>query len=72
MITTTDSYSVAVSSPGGVARQYRVQYRYGSGGDWQMHGSFRNQELAENCASELQRQGRETRVVAYALCPTAL
>jgi hypothetical protein len=72
MITTTNSYSVAVSSPGGVARQYRVQFRRQAAGDWQLHGSFRSRDQAEKCANQLQREGCESRVVAYALCPTGL
>ena len=72
MITTTASFSVAVSSPGGVARQYRVQYRHGLDRDWRMYATFRTPEQAEDCEKQLQEKDYETRVVAYALCPTAL
>jgi hypothetical protein len=65
-------YSVAVSGPGGVARQYRVQYQTPEDGDWHMYASFRSRDLAEDCERQLNKRGYKSRVVAYALCPTAV
>jgi len=65
-------YSVAVSSPGGMARQYRVQYQTAKDGDWTMFATFRSRDLAEDCQSQLKKRGYASRIVTYAICPTAV
>ena len=67
----TSCYSVAVSSPGGAARQYRVQYHAPTESQWQMYATFRSRDRAEDCEKQLQKRGFESRVVAFAICPTA-
>ena len=44
---------LAVSTPGGAARQYRVQYQSADEG-WRKYGSFRRRQQAEECLAELQ------------------
>jgi len=72
MNSTQACYSVAVSGPGSIARQYRVQYQSVKDGDWTMFATFRSRDLAEDCQSQLAKRGYESRVVAYAICPTAV
>ena len=72
MSTAANCYSVAVSSPGGAARQYRVQYHSPADSQWQMYATFRSRDLAEDCEKQLQKRGYESRVVAYAICPAAV
>jgi len=69
-------HSVAASTPGGMARQFRVQIlgdssREGRGVKWHMVKSFRTRDLADECAGELNSNGREARVVSYNICPAA-
>jgi len=71
MKSATGCYSVAVSSPGGAARQYRVQYHAPTESDWHMYATFRSRDLAEDCEQQLQKRGFESRIVAYAICPAA-
>ena len=65
--------TIGVNSPGGVARQYRVQYRYPLDDDrlWHQSASCVSREQAEACADELEQRGFETRVVPFQLCPAA-
>ena len=71
MNSTQGCYSVAASSPGGMARQYRVQYQAVQDGDWRMFATFRTRDLAEDCESQLKKRGYQSRIVAYAICPVA-
>jgi hypothetical protein len=72
MNVTSGCYSVAVSSPGGMARQYRVQYHRAADEEWRMYATFRTRELAEDCVKRLRKRGFESRIVTYAICPTAV
>ena len=71
MSTVTTCYSVAAVSPGGAARQYRVQYHAQAESQWRMYATFRSRDLAEDCEKQLQERGYASRVVAYATCPAA-
>ena len=68
---TLGGVAVAVSNPGGLARQFRVQCRKTSGADWRMYGTFHDREQAERCVARLRRNGFQVRLVNYAICPTA-
>lgn len=62
---------LAVSTPGGAARQYRVQYQSADEG-WRSHGSFCRQQQAEACLADLRARGLQARVVRYAISPVGL
>ena len=62
---------VAVSTPGGFARQFRVQYHSATEPDWHFYATFRIREPAVDCLDRLQRRGYEARLVSYAICPFA-
>jgi len=71
MGSTSGCLAVAVSNPGGVARQYRVQYQSSADGEWHLFATFRSRDLAENCLKQLRERGGASRVVSYSICPTA-
>jgi hypothetical protein len=63
---------VAVSCPGGMARQFRVQVQSGeTPTGWKLAGSFRDQQKAGECAARHQKAGQKTRVIACSALPTA-
>jgi len=63
---------IAVSCPGGMARQFRVQVESGeTPAGWKLVGSFRDQRQAGECAAKCQKAGQKTRVVACIAMPTA-
>ena len=63
---------VAVSCPGGMARQFRVQVRSGeTPAGWKQVGSFRDKRQAGECAARHQKAGQTTRVIACVALPTA-
>lgn len=66
-----DTRSVAVSFPGGVARQCVVQYQPVAGSSWQRHASFRNIDLARENQQELEQRGYRSRVVIHHICPAS-
>jgi hypothetical protein len=61
----------AVSVPGGLARQYRVQYSMAPTAPWQMYGVYRQRSQAERCVENLNDIGFRARLVDYRCCPTA-
>jgi hypothetical protein len=61
----------AVSFPGGLARQYRVQYQQPGSAAWHVHGSYRQREEAEQAVETLQRNGLVARLIEYRYCPAA-
>ncbi len=61
---------IAVSSPGGQARQYRVQ-TLDSDGQWRLYGSFRHLDQAEQCVARLQQRNVPSRLVRINICPAA-
>lgn len=63
--------TLAVSTPGGVARQYRVQYVDPADASWRMFAAFNRREPAERCLHSLQQRGQHARLISYAICPTA-
>ena len=62
---------MAVNSPGGLARQLRVQYQATSTADWRLYAAFRRRDQAEQCLDQLNRDGYQARMVDYAICPAA-
>lgn len=62
--------TIAVNNPGGQPRQYCVQVRDSEILQWKRSGVFVDQAAADLRNQELQRLGKETRVVHYRL-PTA-
>ena len=62
--------TIAVNNPGGQPRQYCVQVRDVGMRHWKRSGVFVDRASADSRNQELQRLGKETRVVHYRL-PTA-
>jgi len=63
---------IAVSCPGGMARQFRVQITSSeTPSNWKLVGSFRDSRKARECAARLQNAGHEARVVVCSALPTA-
>ncbi len=63
---------IAVSCPGGMARQYRVQVQStDTPAGWKQVGSFRDRRQASECAARHQKAGQNTRVVVCSALPTA-
>jgi hypothetical protein len=63
---------IAISCPGGLAQQFRVQVAAeGTHPTWQLAGSFRDAQLAQQCAAKLNTEGQTSRIVAYRSLPTA-
>ncbi len=71
MTSSSSQVAIAVSSPGGMARQYRVQYRSRPNTDWRMGGIFKNRESAQKCLEQFQKNGQLARLVSYGICPAA-
>ncbi|MFT5524278.1 MAG: hypothetical protein ACI9G1_003588 [Pirellulaceae bacterium] len=67
----TPMKQIIPSTPGGVARQYRVQYRQQRARQWQLYGCYTSLESANACSSQLSNEGFAARVIHYAICPTA-
>lgn len=61
----------AVSTPGGLPRQYRVQYQQPGSSLWHVQGAYRQREEADRAVELLQRNGLTARVVEYRFCPAA-
>jgi hypothetical protein len=62
---------IAVSCPGGMSRQFRVQVESTeTPSSWKLVGSFRDRQQAGQCAARIQQSGQKTRVICNAL-PTA-
>lgn len=59
------------SSPGGPARQYRVQVRDEGSSTWQLFASFLDPHLAEACLLDLESRNIPARLVAIRICPTS-
>jgi len=63
---------VAVSCPGGMARQFRVQVQStDTPTGWKQVGSFRDRRQASKCAARYQKSGQKTRVIVCNVLPTA-
>ena len=67
----TPMKQIIPSTPGGVACQYRVQYRREQARQWQLYGCYTSLDSANDCISQLNSDGFSARVVHYAICPTA-
>ncbi len=63
--------SVAVSTPGGMAPQFVVQYQPVTGGSWQRYESFLKIGQARHCLDSLEQRGLRSRLVIYHICPAA-
>jgi hypothetical protein len=61
----------AASSPGGLARQFRVQYQSAGSANWRVFGSFRHRQDAETAMKSLQSEGYRSRLVEFRFCPAA-
>ena len=61
----------AVSSPGGLPRQYRVQYQQPGSQLWHVEGCYRDRTAAEAALDELRRQGLPARLIEYPYCAAA-
>jgi len=57
----------AVSSPGGPARQYRVQYQHPGSSLWQVYGCYRQRQEAEQVVAALHERGLLARWIDYRL-----
>jgi len=63
---------IAVSCPGGMARQFRVQVQSTDvPAGWKQVGSFHDGSQAGECAARHQKAGQKTRVVTCSALPTA-
>ena len=67
----SDREPVAVSSPGGVARQFRVQIQNHVNGPWQMFAVFGQREQAEQCVEMLRENGYAARLIRFSIFPAA-
>ena len=67
--TKREARSVAVSTPGGIARQCVVQYQPVVGEAWQRYQSFLKIDQARHCLDSLQKRGLRSRLVIYPICP---
>jgi len=69
---TQANYPIAVSCPGGMARQFRVQTAAPEAPKaWRLAGSFRDVQTAYRCASQLAESGQHARIIACTSLPTA-
>lgn len=62
---------IAASSPGGMARHYRLQVFDAANDSWRREGSFRIAADAEAEADSLRSRGLHARIVSYRICPVA-
>jgi hypothetical protein len=63
---------IAVSCPGGMARQFRVQIASReTSSHWQLVGSFRDPRQARDCAAGFERAGHHARIIDCRSLPTA-
>jgi hypothetical protein len=63
---------IAVSCPGGIARQFRVQVTSSeTSSHWKLVGSFRDARQASDCAARLQTAGQKARIIDCRALPTA-
>lgn len=60
---------VAVSTPGGTARHYRLQYRQAGEPEWRLYGSFQREQEAQSTLDRLAQDGYQARLVRYNICP---
>ncbi|MCO6454749.1 MAG: hypothetical protein J5I93_05560 [Pirellulaceae bacterium] len=63
---------VAVSTPGGPARHFRVQFRRPSELDWRLCASFQVLEAARDREAQLRHEGFQARVVEFRICPATM
>jgi hypothetical protein len=59
--------TIAVSSPCGAPRQFRVQFRPDGSSAWRRSGVFGEYRLACQCAQQLEQSGKVARVIPYRL-----
>jgi hypothetical protein len=63
---------IAVSCPGGQARQFRVQVASADAPNhWKLVGNFRDAASAGHCAIQHSESGQQVRIVACSALPTA-
>jgi hypothetical protein len=68
----TNPLLIAVSCPGGMARQFRVQVSSSeTPSRWKLVGSFRDSQSAGQCAAHYSRAGHVARVLVCRALPTA-
>ncbi len=61
---------IAVSNPGGLAKQYRIQYRSSDQAAWRQSTTAGTYRQAESAVHELQNRGLQARIIHYRV-PTA-
>jgi hypothetical protein len=59
--------AIAVASPGGFCRQFKVQYREQNEPVWHQSAVFQNDRLARQRAQQLRQSGLEARVIHFRL-----
>ena len=67
----SSDHHIAASSPGGMARHYRLQVFDTANDSWRREGTFRFAEEAEAEAHSLRSRGLHARIVSYRMCPVA-
>jgi hypothetical protein len=71
MMTMQSSRLVAVSSPGGIARQSRVQVCAAHERRWRWYATYENAQQAELCVEQLQQKGQMARLVEFRCSPAS-
>lgn len=62
----------AVSSPGGLARQFRVQLYQPDESSWRLYGIFRRRDEAQSSLENMRKRGYRARLIESDFCPTAI
>ena len=65
------SHLLASSHPGGIARQFRVQFYCVEAVAWQLYATYPSCEQAQRCVEMLERNGYAARLVDYKICASA-
>ena len=67
----TNSRTLVASVAGGPARQFRVQVLDDCDSTWKLFATFKQRDVANDCARRLASEGATARVLAVRICPTA-
>ena len=65
--TATAHAPLAVNSPQGLARQFRVQFISPAEATWQFFATFAHEDKAQACLQSLLCRGYEARIIRYNL-----
>lgn len=69
--THSTSRILVASVAGGPACQYRVQIVPHGQTTWRLFSTFKQREVATECAQQLAAEGMHARVISVRICPTA-